>query len=224
MVSEVTDPADVAVPDYYPDVPPVRESIAQHYDNIHYMDAQVGEIMANLRADDLLDSTVVIWLTDHGDGMPRAKRSVYDSGLHIPMVIRSQAGKEAVGIDTRLISIVDLAPSILQLAGVPVPDFVQGQSMLDGENSETMCLLVVTVWIKCQIACAVRDQRYKYLRNYRSELPYFRALAFRDMFPVMQALWSGNKAGSLSDSSSFISCHRGHWKSCTTPCLTPRSW
>ena len=166
----------------------MRESIAQHYDNIHYMDAQVGEIMANLRADDLLDSTVVIWLTDHGDGMPRAKRSVYDSGLHIPMVIR-QAGKEAVGIDTRLISIVDLAPSILQLAGVPVPDFVQGQSM-DGENSETMCLLVVTVWIKYQTR-AVRDQRYKYVRNYRSELPYFRALAFRDMFPVMQALWSG---------------------------------
>ena len=112
----------------------MRESIAQHYDNIHYMDAQVGEIMANLRADDLLDSTVVIWLTDHGDGLPRAKRSVYDSGLHIPMVIRSQQGKEAGGIDTRLISIVDLAPSILQLAGVPVPDFVQGQSMLDGEK------------------------------------------------------------------------------------------
>ena len=70
MVSEVTDPADVRVPDYYPDIPPVRASIAQHHDNIHYMDAQVGEIMANLRADDLLESTVVIWLTDHGDGLP----------------------------------------------------------------------------------------------------------------------------------------------------------
>ena len=204
MVSEVTDPADVSVPDYYPDVPLVRESIAQHYDNIHYMDAQVGEIMANLRADKLLDSTVVIWLTDHGDGLPRAKRSVYDSGLHIPMVIRSQQGKEAGGIDTRLISIVDLAPSILQLAGVPVPDFVQGQSMLDGEKVRDYVFAGRDRMDQVPDRVrAVRDQRYKYLRNYRSELPYFRPLAFRDMFPVMQALWAGNEAGSLSDQQQF---------------------
>ena len=79
----------------------------------------------------------------------RAKRSVYDSGLHIPMVIRSQGDSEAGGIDARLVSIVDLAPTVLQLAGVAVPDFVQGRSLLDTEVPETMCLRVVTVWIKC---------------------------------------------------------------------------
>ena len=79
-VNEVTDPADVTVPAYYPDTPQVRESIAQHYDNIHYMDEQVGEVVANLQGDGLLGSTVVIWTTDHGDGLPRAKRAVYDSG------------------------------------------------------------------------------------------------------------------------------------------------
>jgi N-sulfoglucosamine sulfohydrolase len=204
LVSEVTDPADVSVPDYYPDVPSVRESIAQHYDNIHYMDGQVGEIMANLQADDLLDATVVIWITDHGDGLPRAKRSVYDSGLHIPMVIRSPANSEAGGIDARLISIVDLAPSILQLAGVPVPDFMQGQGMLDSETPRHYVFAGRDRMDQVPDRVrAVRDHRYKYIRNYRSELPYFRPLAFRDMFPVMQALWAGNEAGSLNPQQRF---------------------
>ena len=204
MVSEVTDPADVRVPDYYPDIPPVRASIAQHYDNIHYMDAQVGEIMANLRADDLLESTVVIWLTDHGDGLPRAKRSVYDSGLHIPMVIRSQGDSEAGGIDARLVSIVDLAPTVLQLAGVAVPDFVQGRSLLDTEVPRDYVFAGRDRMDQVPDRVrAVRDQRYKYLRNYRSELPYFRPLTFRDMFPVMQALWAGKEAGSLSAQQQF---------------------
>jgi hypothetical protein len=204
LVSEVTDPADVSVPDYYPDVPLVRASIAQHYDNIHYMDAQVGDIMANLQADDLLDSTVVIWLTDHGDGLPRAKRAVYDSGLHVPMVIRSPSDTGPGSIDARLISIIDLAPSILQLAGVPVPDFVQGQSMLGSEPFRDYVFAGRDRMDQVPDRVrAVRDQRYKYLRNYRSELPYFRPLAFRDMFPVMQALWAGNQAGSLSKQQRF---------------------
>ena len=224
MVSEVTDPADVSVPDYYPDVPLVRESIAQHYDNIHYMDAQVGEIMANLRADKLLDSTVVIWLTDHGDGLPRAKRSVYDSGLHIPMVIRSQQGKEAGGIDTRLISIVDLAPSILQLAGVPVPDFVQGQSMLDGEKSGIMCSLVVTVWIKCQIGCA----RCEINGTIRAQLPLGAAVlsttGFSRHVSSYAGALAGNEAGSLSEQQQFYFVSPRPWRSYMTPCMTRTSW
>ena len=94
----------------------MRESIAQHYDNIHYMDAQVGEIMANLRADGLLESTTVIWTTDHGDCLPRAKRSVYDSGLHVLLVLRRPGMQGAGSEDAQLISLVDLAPSLLQMA------------------------------------------------------------------------------------------------------------
>jgi len=79
IVKAVTDPADVEVPPYYPDTPEVRASIAQHYDNIHYMDAQVQQILANLEADGLSEKTIVIWTTDHGDGLPRAKRTVFDN-------------------------------------------------------------------------------------------------------------------------------------------------
>jgi arylsulfatase A-like enzyme len=203
-VSEVTDPADVTVPAYYPDTPQVRESIAQHYDNIHYMDEQVGEVVANLRADGLLGSTVVIWTTDHGDGLPRAKRAVYDSGLHIPLVLRWPDKTGAGQVDRRLVSVVDLAPSILQLAGIGVPAFVQGQAMLNTALTQDHVFAgrdrmdAVPDHVR-----AVRDQRYKYIRNYQADLPYFRPLAFRDMFPVMQALWQGNSADALSKEQGF---------------------
>ena len=203
-VNEVTDPADVSVPAYYPDTPQVRESIAQHYDNIHYMDEQVGEVVANLRADGLLGSTVVIWTTDHGDGLPRAKRAVYDSGLHIPLILRWPDKTGAGQVDRRLVSVVDLAPSILKLAGIEVPAFVQGQPMLNTALTQDYVFAgrdrmdAVPDYVR-----AVRDQRFKYIRNYQADLPYFRPLVFRDMFPVMQALWQGRSAVTLTEEQRF---------------------
>ena len=58
------------------------------YNNIHYVDQQTGTIINNLMEDDLLDNTIILWTTDHGDGLPRAKRSIYDSGIHVPLIIR----------------------------------------------------------------------------------------------------------------------------------------
>ncbi len=84
----VTNPADIILPPYYPDLPAVRNDLARHYDNIHAMDQRVGDIVAALAADGLLDNTIIIWTTDHGDGLPRAKRELYDSGTKVPLVLR----------------------------------------------------------------------------------------------------------------------------------------
>nr|MDJ0869567.1 sulfatase-like hydrolase/transferase [Myxococcota bacterium] len=83
-----TPPEAVAVPPWLPDTPAVRADLARHYDNVRRMDAAVGAILARLEADGLADSTVVIWMTDHGDGLPRAKRELFDSGLRVPMIVR----------------------------------------------------------------------------------------------------------------------------------------
>ena len=84
----VTDPAKIQVPPYYPDTPLVREELARMYDNIADMDGQVGEILHQLEEDGLADNTIVFYWSDHGDGVPRAKRSLYDSGLRVPLMIR----------------------------------------------------------------------------------------------------------------------------------------
>ena len=84
----VTDPEELQVPPYYPDTPAVREELARMYDNIADMDARVGEILKQLEEDGLADNTIVFYWSDHGDGVPRAKRSLYDSGLRVPLMIR----------------------------------------------------------------------------------------------------------------------------------------
>lgn len=107
-------------------------------------------------------------------------------------------------MDARLISIVDLAPSLLQMANVEVPDFMQGADRLGSKNSRDYVFAgrdrmdQTPDWVR-----AARDGRYKYIRNYRPELAYFRPLVFRDMFPVMQALWAGREAATLNDSQRF---------------------
>jgi len=81
--AEVVAPGEVRVPPYYPDTPTVRRDLARHYDNIHKMDEEVGAVLEALDRDGLSDSTIVIWTTDHGDGLPRAKREVFDSGIRV---------------------------------------------------------------------------------------------------------------------------------------------
>ena len=175
QVEAVTDPALVTVPPYYPDTPQVRTSIAQHYDNVHFMDGQTAQILANLAADKLHDKTIVIWTTDHGDGLPRAKRSVYDSGLHVPFVVRFPDARGAGGVDTRLVSMVDLAPTILPLAGAALPDFIQGRNVLAPDAQPRHYVFAgrdrmdnVPDWVR-----AARDTRYKYIRNKQPDVAYF---------------------------------------------------
>ena len=83
-----TDPEAVIVPPYYPDSPIVRKDIARHFDNIAIMDTQVREILDQLKEDGLEDSTIVFFYSDHGDGLPRAKRWNYDSGIKVPHIIK----------------------------------------------------------------------------------------------------------------------------------------
>ena len=87
-VDDVVGPEDVTVPPYLPDTAAVRRDIARHYNNIHTMDLRVGEILAGLEDAGLADNTIVIWTTDHGDGLPRGKRELFDSGIRVPMIIR----------------------------------------------------------------------------------------------------------------------------------------
>ena len=91
VATSITDPKHVQLPPYYPDLPDVRADIARHYDNIHAMDQRVGEILAALHDDGLAESTLIIWTSDHGDGLPRAKRELFDTGIHVPMLRIVQA-------------------------------------------------------------------------------------------------------------------------------------
>lgn len=186
---KVTDPNQVPVPAFYPDTPAVRTDLAKHYDNIIALDKEVGELMAQLRADGLLDKTIVFFYSDHGDGLPRCKRWVYDSGTRVPLIVRFPGRRRAGTTCDRLVSFVDFGPTVLSLAGVAIPQYVHGRAFLgpqasghrkyvffhrdrNGENRETIR--------------AIRDQRYRYVHNYRPNEPYIKPLSYRDRQAIMQ--------------------------------------
>ena len=109
---------DVPVPPYLPDTKVGKNDIRRMYSNILEMDDQVGKILAELKNDGLLDSTIVVWYTDHGGPLPRQKRLLYDSGTKVPMIIRFPNGQFAGKRDERMVSFIDLAPTTLSLADI----------------------------------------------------------------------------------------------------------
>ena len=197
-------PEDVLLPPYYPDTPLVREDLARFYNNIHTMDRQVGELLVQLEADGLADSTVVIWTTDHGDGLPRAKRELYDSGLQVPMIIRwpeayRPADVQPGDVDARLVSFVDLAPTLLSLAGAEVPGFVHGRKLavLGGEPRQYVYASRDRIDEVPDRQRAIRDGRFKLIRSYQPEQPGGHRLGFRDNQEIMRELWRLKQAGEL---------------------------
>lgn len=202
--AEPVKPSQVQVPPYYPDTDTVRADITRHYNNIAVLDQQVGDILAELERDGLAESTIVIWTTDHGDGLPRGKRDLFDAGIKVPMIIRwpeafRPEGVAANGIDTRLLSFIDLAPTLLRLAGVALPSYLQGRDFVDAEPRQYVFASRDRIDAVSDRQRAVRDQRYKYIRSWYPQQPGGHHLAYRDNMEMMRELWALLEAGELNE-------------------------
>jgi arylsulfatase A-like enzyme len=207
---QVTDPDQVAVPPYYPDTPVIRRDIAQLYDNVHEMDRQVGRWLERLEADGLADDTIVIWTTDHGDGLPRAKREIYDSGIKVPLVLRwptrwRPPGVSAGGVDERLVSFVDFAPSVLRWAGIEAPGYLQGVPVLADIAVQRQYVFAAKDRLDEMPfrERAARDERFKYIVNFRPGEPGGKPLRYREQLPAMQELHRWYESGRMSVQQAF---------------------
>jgi arylsulfatase A-like enzyme len=197
----VTRPEDVTVPAWLPDTPAVRQEIARQYDNIAFTEQRLAELQAALERDGLADNTIVIVTTDHGDGFPRAKRTVYDSGIRVPLMIRFPGGAHAGEFSSKLVSFVDLAPTILSLAQAPGPAWLQGRDFLTpGTQGDRRYIFAASDRMDAYMdrVKAVRDKRYKLIRNYQPGLPLLQPVAFREELLSMQAYRAGAAAGTLT--------------------------
>jgi len=200
----VTDPAKVEVPPYYPDTPAVREELARLYDNIADMDTQVGELLRQLDEDGLTENTIVFYWSDHGDGVPRAKRSLYDSGLRVPLMIRWPKALGATaepGVRDEMVSLIDLAPTVLALAGVEIPTHVQGRVLL-GPKARPAPQYVFGARDRMDqeydMMRSARDARYLYIRNFAPEQPYAGHIIYRNQSAIMQQWLELQAAGKLT--------------------------
>lgn len=203
------------LPPYYPDTPVVREDWKRNYELITAMDAWAGRLIQEVKDAGEWENTIVMFWSDHGIGLPRAKRWLYDSGTRIPLIVsipdtwKSLRATEPGGIDDRLVNSVDFGPTVLKLAGVDVPGFMHGRSFL-GNESERDYVYGARDRMdeRYDIIRAVRDKRFRYIRNFEPLKPYYQYMNTPEKGATMKEIRKAEKAGSLAGAMALFSADR----------------
>jgi arylsulfatase A-like enzyme len=205
---KVTDPAKVELPPYYPDHPVAREDYAQYIDSANALDQKVGLILTQLEKEGLAENTVVVFVGDNGEAHVRGKQFCYEEGLHVPLIIRWPKGKPqpkhfAAGtVDERFIEGIDLAPTMLTIAGAPVPPKMQGRPFL-GDNVGEPREFAFGARDRCDETVfrlrTVRDKRYRYIRNFTPDRPFLQKNNYKErQYPMWNLLKELDAAGKLT--------------------------
>jgi N-sulfoglucosamine sulfohydrolase len=199
---QVVQPQGVPLPPYYPDTPAVRAAVARTYDNIARMDAWVGEQLAELEAAGLLETTIVIFFSDHGVGLPRGKRSCFDSGLRVPLIVRFPDQRDAGARAERVVSFVDFGPTVLSLAGLKPDERLDGTPFLGRFATERDDYRQGRAYANADRFDEVYDRartvsngRFRYTRNYVEDLPYLIRNAYREQIPMTFDLYALEEKG-----------------------------
>ncbi|TDU80930.1 putative sulfatase [Prosthecobacter fusiformis] len=198
--SQITQPADIRIPAYHPDTPEVREDWAQYYDKVSAADADAGKHLKDLADAGLTEDTIIFYYGDHGSGMPRSKRWPSNSGLHVPMVVyfpakwQHLAPKEysAGGSSDRMVSFVDLAPTLLSIVGIQPPACMQGHAFAGPYQTEPQPYLYGErgrMDERMDLVRSITDGRYVYLRNYYPHVSQAQRVDFQFQTPTTR-IWN----------------------------------
>ncbi|MBC7365837.1 MAG: sulfatase [Undibacterium sp.] len=204
----LADPARVTLPPFYPDHPVVRADWAAYLDSVAELDRKVGAVLAQLTADGLADDTIVVFFGDNGRCHIRDKQFCYEEGLHVPLLIRwpknfpAPAGFKPGTVADRLLAAIDLAPTMLALAGEPVPEKMQGRAFL-GAHAAAPRDYVFGARDRCDetelVLRTVRDPRYRYIQNLTPQKPLMSANAYKEkQYPVWALFQELAAAGKLT--------------------------
>jgi arylsulfatase A-like enzyme len=202
------DPARVDLPPWTPDHPVAREDWAKYLDCATELDRKIGLVLKQLETDGLAHNTVVVFFGDNGAAHFRSKQFCYDSGLHVPLIIRWPEDLAAPKLfqpgaaDDRLIAAIDLAPTVLDLAGAKKPAKMEGQIFL-GKRAEPPRQYVFGARDRCDETVfrirTVRDARYRYIRNFTADRPFLQPNEYKEkQYPVWNLLKELQAAGRLA--------------------------
>ncbi|AQG78826.1 sulfatase-like hydrolase/transferase [Spirosoma montaniterrae] len=196
------DPARISVPPYYPDTKTVRQDMARFFSNIRDMDDWVGQLLKQLDDDGLLQHTIIFFWSDHGDGLPFVKREIYDRGIRVPLVVRFPDGQGAGSVRTDLMSMIDLAPTVLSLAGLPSPKHMQGRALLGKYAVKKPRQYVFAARDRLDERYdrvrSVHDGRYQYVRNFYPDRPLYMDVTYRKQQPMMAEMLRLRDEGKLN--------------------------
>ena len=210
----LADPAKVQIPPYYPDHPVTRKDWAAYLDEISELDRKVGLVLDQLKRDGLADNTVVVFFGDNGQSMVRGKQFCYEEGLNVPLIIRwpkdfpLPAQFKPGAVDSRLIEGIDLAPTMLDLAGTSKPAKMQGRIFL-GPHTGAARDFSFGARDRCDETVmrirSVRDEGYRYIRNLTPETPFLAPNKYKERsYPVWNLLKELHAQGKLTPAQEFL--------------------
>lgn len=195
-------PDSVLLPPYYPDTKTVRHDHAVLYSNIKKMDEQFCKLLEEVKKSNRGGNTIVIFYSDNGGPLPRAKREIMDSGTNVPFMICFPDGKGAGTVNNSLNMFVDIPATILSLAGIEPPSYMHGRAMYGTFRSPEARKYVfgATDRFDEQIEkrASIRTGRYLYIRNYMPQQSVYRPVAFRLAMPMMQEMLKYHAEGRLN--------------------------
>jgi arylsulfatase A-like enzyme len=212
------DPATLPLPPYYPDTPEVRADWAGYLDSVSGLDVQVGAVLRRLETDGLADDTVVIFFGDNGRLEARGLDWCYDSGLHVPLIIRwpknhpRPARYQPASTSQEVVSLVDVTATTLAVAGLPKPDRMHGRVLL-GPRAEPAPPYVFGARDRTDDAVqrirTVRTERYRYIRNFMPEKPFLAPHLYKDAhYPVYRLIREFAAAGKLTPAQATLAAPR----------------
>jgi arylsulfatase A-like enzyme len=211
-------PEQVELPRWTPDHPVARQDWAKYLDAATELDRKIGMVLKQLETDGLADNTVVVFFGDNGEAHVRGKQFCYDSGLRVPMILRWPKGfpspkqLSAGKVDDRLLAAIDLAPTMLELAGAKKPSGMQGEIFL-GRGAERPRQYVFGARDRCDETVfrfrTVRDARFRYIRNFTPERPFLQPNEYKEkQYPVWKLLPELNAQGRLTPAQAALCAPR----------------
>ncbi len=183
-------PDDVQLPPYYPDHPLVRRDWADYLEDIQILDRKVGVLLERLEADRETD-TLIIFFGDHGRPMPRCKQFIYDGGVHVPLIVSWPGHLEEGVVDGRLISLIDVVPSCLDIAGLEVPETIDGKPLLfrDTPGRDYVFAARDRTGEAADRIRMIRSKEFKLIRNFHPVRPYTIFSAYKEIqYPTLHLM------------------------------------
>jgi arylsulfatase A-like enzyme len=183
-----TDPASIRIPAYQPDTPEIRADWARYYDYMALMDAQIAAKLDDLEKDGLAENTIVFYYGDNGGVLPRSKRFLEESGTLVPLIVyyppkwRHLAPAAPGSTISDPVCFTDFAPTVLSLAGVKIPAYMQGHAFAGPAKTTPERYVYCTrdrMDERYDMMRSVMDSRWLYIHNYRRDLPYVQHLAYQ---------------------------------------------
>ncbi len=205
--SELVDPEKLKLGVYYPDSPVARDEYANYLDALHLSDGYVGQLLQRLEDEGLARNTVVVLSSDHGP-LFRGKQFLYDGGMRIPLIVRLPDGRPAGAVDNRLVSGIDVAPTLLGFAGIhPPAGAMQGQDIFGPSYQPRTHVFAARDRMDTSIdrMRAVRTDRYKYIRNYFPMIPYMQHNEYKEQnYPTWNLVKDWARQGKLTKEQSLF--------------------